>query len=436
MEKSNPNLEKLNQNVKIINYDEIEGSTFKTKKKSFVSEINPHLVRRNIQKEQYIWFGVYDQLLRNKLLVSNLKKCKDSSFPLECAAIHLEKYQISFCKINSEVKAFLFESEGSVVFLKLYLITKEQLIDLLNIYYQINNFSNFELFKELSKADSQFDISSITDSEYNLIRCLGELDGILIYSMTTNKSFPTLKVGAPESEYLRNIYLGLKKSFNPYSEYLIMYYVYRLEGVRNYYTMNQLKECFFKSKNNSSIESKFSGMNVSNNTEDIFNVENNQLNNSSSSPHKKDNETVKCSTCNASPFVSTPEKYHLNQYAYIFDLHHLPIFDENTGEFFWSNNEANWKKARDSILKSDEMGVYNSKSISLNHGSLMSMSSSFLLGTNHNYNTINTHFNTASNNEPKNEEDCNVNTWANFKNDGASNTFIEELNNLLKDFEK
>jgi hypothetical protein len=105
------------KNLKIIDINEIEGSTFKTKKKSFVSDINPHVIRRNIQKEQYIWFGVYDGLLRNKNLISYIKKCKDNSLPLECAAIHLEKYSISFCKAsNSEVKAFLFENEGSVVF--------------------------------------------------------------------------------------------------------------------------------------------------------------------------------------------------------------------------------------------------------------------------------------------------------------------------------
>jgi len=44
MEKTN--IEK--SNLKIVNFDEFEGSTYKTKKKSFVSGINPHLERRNI----------------------------------------------------------------------------------------------------------------------------------------------------------------------------------------------------------------------------------------------------------------------------------------------------------------------------------------------------------------------------------------------------
>ena len=139
------NLIKANQaetnNYKIISINEIENSKFKTKKKSFVSEINPHLIRRNIQKEQYIWFGVYDELLRNKLLINQIKKCKDTSLPLECAAIHLEKYQICFCKSEKEqAKAFLIDNENCVVFLKLYLITKEQFVDLLKAYYKMNDY--------------------------------------------------------------------------------------------------------------------------------------------------------------------------------------------------------------------------------------------------------------------------------------------------------
>jgi len=166
-----------------------------------------------------------------------------------------------------------------------------------------------------------------------------------------------------------------------------------------------------------------------------FSLENRNLNSIRDSPVKNlnDNETVKCSTCNASPFVTTPEKDHLNQYSYIFDLHHLPIFDENTGEFFWTNNEANWKKAKDSIFNSEEMKKHNGKSISMNHGSLMSMSGSFLLPGSNNLN-LNTHSN-QNNNTTVDKADEDINTWNKFKADGNSNTFIEELNNLLKDFE-
>lgn len=81
--KQNTGSNEGNQNqFKILNIDNIDGSTFKTKRKSFISEINPHLVRRTIQKEQYIWFGVFDDLLRNKCMLKAIKKCRDTALPL------------------------------------------------------------------------------------------------------------------------------------------------------------------------------------------------------------------------------------------------------------------------------------------------------------------------------------------------------------------
>ena len=224
----------------------------------------------------------------------------------------------------------------------------------------------------------------------------------MIYSITSNLK---LEIGPPDTEYLRNIYLGLKKSFHPYSEFLIMYYIYRIEGVRNFYTISQLKECFFKINQNNS-DSRASSEKFGNNNDDINIILN------SDRKHEMC-ETIKCSTCNASPNVGTPEKDHINQYNCVFDLHHLPVFDENTGEFFWTSNDTNWKLARDSILRSEEM--QHGKSLSLNHGSLVSLTSSF-----------------------HKDEDNNLNTeqkWIHFKKDGSSGTFIEELNNLLKNFE-
>ncbi len=78
-----------------MNIDNIDGSTFKTKKKSFVSEINPHLMRRTIQKEQYVWFGVVDDLLRKKCILKALKKCKDAALPL--VNISNKLYKKTFC---------------------------------------------------------------------------------------------------------------------------------------------------------------------------------------------------------------------------------------------------------------------------------------------------------------------------------------------------
>ena len=205
-----------------------------------------------------------------------------------------------------------------------------------------------------------------------------------------------------------------------------MYYVYLLDGVKNFYSIKQLQEVFYKSKsltNNSSASSETNIFMSNVNQQKLIVIENANMNNSPR--ERKDNETVKCSTCNASPFMATPEKDQLNQYSYIFDLHHMPIFDDNTGEFFWNNNEANWKTARDSIFRSEE--INNGKSLSMNHGSLVSLSNSFMGGMTGN-NVINT-------TNSKKDGDQNDQKWANFKNDLNSGTIIEELNKLLKEFE-
>ena len=71
-------------------------------------------------------------------------------------------------------------------------------------------------------------------NDYGRILCLGDLDNIIIYSISSKTKLP---IGSPDTDYLRNIYQGLKKTFHPYSEYLLMYYVYRLEGKFIYYLL-------------------------------------------------------------------------------------------------------------------------------------------------------------------------------------------------------
>lgn len=321
----------------------------------------------------------------------------------------------------------MYEAPDSVIFLKLYLITKNQLYDLLKMHYGIDiDLTEDQVFKELQTLNSSIQLNN---SDYDYLKCVGDLDNILIYSLINKEK--EFSVSPPSIDYLRNIFIGLKKSFNPYSEYLLIYYIYRLEGIKNLYDINQLTECFFKSSNKdpnnsnynnsltSNTDSKFSSneKNLMVISEEKENTNTITLNETDSPTGKeKDNETVKCSTCNGYPYLGTPEKDQLNQYSYIFDLQHLPIFDENTGEFFWTNNEANWKSARDSILKSEEL---NGKSISLNHGSIYSLSTSFI----HNQNIYNS------------KEDEVEKRWNEFRKEANSNTFINDLSNLLRNFE-
>ena len=442
--------------LNIIEYN--NNSDLKTKKKEFINKIDPHNLKRLIQKERYIWFGVHNELLRNKNMIKLLDKCKDKSLPIESAAIHLDKYKIGFNKN----RVFITNDENSVIFFKLYLIKKEQLLDILKVIYSCNDSIDKEIMKYFSNKKVNEDINLVpyqTQSNcfYDILKCVGELDGINIYSVSSKNT----NIEPPDSDYLKTIYNGLLKTFHPYSNYLIMYYIYLLDGIKNFFSIKELEEIFTQNTMNngklqhvSSISSETNmtigevqnpnkifavpSLNNNNNKNDKNNIKNNiinyniQNNSKNKSNKKSDNsndsieainetpkqniqknetDTVKCSTCNGSPFICTAEKNQLNQYSYIFDLHHLPIFDETTGEFFWNNNDVNWKLAHDSILKSEEV---NSKSGNIFHGSLVSLSNDF--------STLNANYMGEGNNSPKKEDDKN-----------NSGTFIEELNNILKE---
>ena len=198
------------------NFNELEDSNLKTKKKSFISEVDPNIIKRKIQQEKYIWYGVHNELLRNKNIIKAIQQCNDPSIPIESASIHLDKYKIGF---NGN-KVMIDYDENSVIFFKLYLITKEQFIDLLITYYSIKNKIKEEkenIINNLNKINDQYDLNQYlndSNSFYNQIKCVGNLDGIKILTITSKKS----EIIPPEPDFLRIIYSGLKKSFQPYNE--------------------------------------------------------------------------------------------------------------------------------------------------------------------------------------------------------------------------
>ena len=59
---------------------------------------------------------------------------------------------------------------------------------------------------------------------YNSIKNLGIFNKINILAITTKNT--NIDSQPPDSEYLKQIYMGLKESFYIYSDYLIMYYLY------------------------------------------------------------------------------------------------------------------------------------------------------------------------------------------------------------------
>lgn len=120
-----------------------------TKKKEFESKIIPYEEKRKSQIPNFIWIASYDELLSTQFLIQIIKKCKNTNLPIEWISIHLNNFKLIFNKVNKtqEIRPFLVENKSSVSFVKLYLVNKDQILDILSNAYGYNENNEVELKK-------------------------------------------------------------------------------------------------------------------------------------------------------------------------------------------------------------------------------------------------------------------------------------------------
>ena len=297
------------------------------------------------EKEKYIWFGVYNELLLNENISKLFEKLVDKSLPKESAAIHLNKFTISFHKN----KIFITYKENSSMFIKLYLILKTQLIDILKKEYNCNDKIDNEsenIFK-LQKANEELVLDPCQDENkfYNTIKNIGTFNDISIFSVTSRNNIVDLQ--PPDKDYLNQIYIGLKQSFYLYSDYLIMYYLYLVHEIKTTYSLKKLIEIFIENKKETKDENK-------------NNIVIKEIDNQKQIWHflSKNGKN------------KTENKEDINEYNYILNMEALPEFDETTGEFFWNNNDSNWEKVNQKINNNSEI---KNKVVEIENGSIFKL---------------------------------------------------------------
>ena len=293
--------------------------------------------------EKYIWFGVYNELILNENISKLLEKCNDKSLPKESASIHLNKFSIAFNKN----KIFIKNKENSSIFIRLYLITKNQLIDILKNEYKCND-------KIDNESENIFKLEKINDeiilepyqteiNFYNTIKNVGVFNKINIYSITTKNN--NIDIQAPDKEYLNQIYIGLKKAFYLYSDYLIMYYLYLTQEIKTTYSLKKLTEIFF-----------------GNNKENKEKTENNII------IKEVENQKQLWYFLPKNEEKKNDKNEDINEFNYILNMDTLPEFDETTGEFFWNNNDSNWEKVNQKINNNLEI---KNKVVNIDNGSII-----------------------------------------------------------------
>ena len=297
------------------------------------------------ENEKYIWFGVYNELLLNENISKLLEKCKDKSLPKESASIHLNKFSISFNKN----KIFIIFKENSSIFIKLYLITKNQLIDILKYEYKCNDKidNEFDNIFKLQKINDEIILEpyQTENNFYNTIKNIGIFNNIKIYAITTKNNNVDLQ--PPDKEYLNQIYIGLKKSFYLYSNYLIIYYLYLTHEIKTTYSLKKLAEIFLENnkENKEKNEKNIIIKEIENQKQLWYFLPKNE-------EKKNDNNE------------------DINEFNYILNMDTLPEFDETTGEFFWNNNDSNWEKVNQKINNNLEI---KNKVVNVENGSIINL---------------------------------------------------------------
>ena len=257
--------------------------------------------------ENKIWLGIYDTLQINDNFNELIEKCKDKSKPKEIISLKLEKYQLNFSKNT----AFITFNENKFILITLYLITKEQLIDILVQKYNCND--NSLSLEKINLKNLNEELNLDNNNCYNLLLCLGKYKGVNILSITVKNNNNLIE--NPDNVFLNNYYISLKRNFKFYDDYFIIYYLYL--STKNFDLKELLKI-----------------LNV-NKEKEITNFNKNESN--------------------------------LKEYDYILELKNLPDFDKTTGEFFWNNTDTNWEKVNESLKnnKDIEKNVINIKNGSL-----------------------------------------------------------------------
>jgi hypothetical protein len=156
--------------------------------------------------------------------------CRDRTPPIKNKTIDIP-FPLYFAerssKWNNGGVAFigLLRDENNPTVGRMYLITKEQFIDVVK---QENNNQEISIdFEEVKKAGSKV----FRNSWYGNIVYLGEDEGYPIFTFTHHKDIKYQKVGLPSDKYIQIIAAGLKETLN-WTEKKIADYLIQKDGIR------------------------------------------------------------------------------------------------------------------------------------------------------------------------------------------------------------
>jgi hypothetical protein len=166
--------------------------------------------------------------------------CRDMTLPQASEEIYITG-ELYFAKSSTTWKnkgvAFLSQNSEMQTKAKMYLITEEQLVDV--IKQENNSEIDFKIdYEELEKSES---ITIAGINWYNKILFLGKKENSPIVTFTHENDEFLNQINCPDEIYLKIIMEGLMESFNC-NEFDLLEYFENLKGIKECYSKDKLIE--------------------------------------------------------------------------------------------------------------------------------------------------------------------------------------------------
>ena len=190
------------------------------------------------QPTPYIWLATYDNDMSDNSFHSMISQCSNPCPPLNKISIKLEEYDVAFANVGHlPSMLYLQRKVQGYCFIKLYLIQRDQLIDLaiiknsrLQCNYKMKQEPDFS-FIDQGKC---FLLDELLPYGYGVL--IGDFENYPIYFFTNYDLYEkgqVKNVCKPSDQYIKDIFYGMIESFPNFSHDFLSYYINLKNGLQS-----------------------------------------------------------------------------------------------------------------------------------------------------------------------------------------------------------
>jgi hypothetical protein len=203
-----------------------------------------------MEKQNYVWYACYGSNLNEERFLCYIKGgkpknssrietgCSDKTLPVENRPYILNRplyFSKNSLHWNNGGSGFIgqFPDKENFTLSRMYLITKEQFIDLVN---QENSVTDIKInFEEAIKNGN----TKIAETKYGNLLFIEYVDDIPVFSFTCNENSGDSPFVKPDILYLKTILTGLKENYNLSNNEFVDYLIQK-PGIKNNFTETEL----------------------------------------------------------------------------------------------------------------------------------------------------------------------------------------------------